>query len=235
MPKFTNNLQNDSSVNKFKQTQIQNSSKNPQNNKNISELKIEHWNAKSIYKKRSDFKHFILDQIKPDIISLNEIKLSNFRASRILHFENYVTLHKARDENKNGAGGVALLISKNINFVEIEDPGLDNLECLAIRVVLENEIFTLISYYNPPQDRLRKEIILEITAQYSNFIICGDLNTKSKIFGCKTTILNGSILEDIILESHLIVVNNRNPTYHRTHDNNLDILDWALVSNSLYD
>ena len=64
-------------------------------------------------------------------------------------------------------------------------------------------------------------------------LIMGDLNAKSEILGCRTTNKNGIILENILLNSNLIVANNSSPTYHCMHRNNQEILDWVLVSNEV--
>ena len=71
------------------------------NNNKKNKLKIIHWNPNSIHNKTIELKNFIIDNLKPDIISLNETKLSTFRANMILNFNNYNTIHKARDNNKN--------------------------------------------------------------------------------------------------------------------------------------
>ena len=52
--------------------------------------------------------------------------------------------------------------------------------------------------------------------------------------GSKANNKNGEILEEILINTNLIQLNNKQPTYHRTHDNSSDILDWILVSNNLY-
>jgi exonuclease III len=76
-----------------------------------------HWNCNSLNNKIEELKSFCL-KFSPAIISLNETKISEFNASYILNVENYTTIHKARDKNKNGAGGVALLIRQDIKFSE---------------------------------------------------------------------------------------------------------------------
>ena len=50
-------------------------------------LKIIHWNANSINNKQEEFKKFIIDDLQPDIVALNETKLSEFRANMILNYK----------------------------------------------------------------------------------------------------------------------------------------------------
>ena len=86
-----------------------------------NDLKIIHWKANSINNKQIKFKKLILESLKPDIVSLNETKLSTFRANMSLNYENYNTIHRSRDENRNGGGGVAILINKKISYIEIKN------------------------------------------------------------------------------------------------------------------
>ena len=72
-----------------------------------------HWNCNSLKIKIEEFKWFCL-KFNPQIISLNETKMSEFNANYILNIDNYITIHKARSNAKNGAGGVALLVRKDI-------------------------------------------------------------------------------------------------------------------------
>jgi CRISPR/Cas system-associated protein Cas7 (RAMP superfamily) len=104
--------------------------------KNITPLTIIHWNANSITNKISEFEKFIIQNIAPDIISLNETKVSEFRANRIFKFQDNQIINKSRCENKNGARGVAILIKKGINYIEIRNEKLMKLEAKAVNIFL---------------------------------------------------------------------------------------------------
>ena len=67
-----------------------------------------------------------------------------------------------------------------------------------------------------------------------NIIIVGDLNAKTTNLGCKNTNQNGLLLEELIIETNLMVVNNKDPTYYRIHDYGSDMLDWCLKTNNLH-
>ena len=91
---------------------------------------------------------------------------------------------------------MAILIKKGINYIEIKNEKLTKLEAIALNIFLKNENFLFVTYYNPPQHQLNCEIIKELSQQYPLAIICGDLNVKSEIMGCKATNSNGKQLED---------------------------------------
>jgi hypothetical protein len=78
-------------------------------------------------------------------------------------------------------------------------------------------------------------MIRDLSEQYPLIVVCGDLNAKSEIIGCKITNNNGKLLENLILELNLLVANDHQQTYHRIPDSCTDVLDWALISNNMYE
>ena len=208
---------------------------NKNNKDNSISLKFLHWNANSLNNKINEFKSIILEAIEPDVVSINETKLSEFRANMLLNFDNYNTVHKARSENTNGAGGVAILIHKKLSYHVVKDEILEGIECIAVNIFIKNVELLCLSYYNPPQCQLNVQKLTEIQKKYKNIIICGDLNAKNVNLGCKNNNSNGTLLEDLLLNTNLLVVNNADHTYHRLNDNNSDILDWCLVSHNMHE
>jgi hypothetical protein len=233
--KLSNNTDNLSQgINNTNNAYINNKTKEINNLHTKKQLKIIHWNANSINNKLNEFETFLLKSLKPDIVSINETKLSEFRANMILDLKDYNTIHKARSENRNGAGGVGILIKKGFSYQVLKDELLENLECLMIKVFVKNFEFVFLSYYNPPQCRLDTNKLIEIQRKYKHVILCGDLNTKSNNLGCKNNNSNGELLDDLIINSNYMTVNNKDATFYRINDNSRDILDWCLISNNMH-
>jgi len=91
------------------------------------------------------------------------------------------------------------------------------LELVAIKVKLKTEFFYLISLYIPPrtnsQDKyLDSEFFITLN-KLQPFILCGDLNSKSKLWNCKDYNSNGRTLEEIIINSNFSIINNRFPSH----------------------
>ena len=201
-------------------------------------LTITHWNCNSINNKIEEFKIFLL-KYKPDIISLNETKVNEINANFLFNnIEDYNFIHKHRKNNRNGGGGVALLINKKIKFVELNMFDHLNLELACIKIKIKKKETLIISYYNPPTSILSKEVFRLATDSKINFIICGDLNSKSTSLGCYTNNNNGIILNEIITENDCIIANNSTHTYFSFRENNIhtqsDILDLFICSSRLY-
>jgi hypothetical protein len=93
----------------------------------------------------------------------------------------------------------------------------------------------IISYYNPPDKILSKELFTVIQDLKINYILLGDLNSKLTSFGCNKDNRNGLFLEEILNNHNCVIVNDKTHTYYPFHENYFsDILDLALCSSLLY-
>ena len=93
------------------------------NNKLISELKLVQWNCfKLDIVKLAELRIFI-DEHRPDVISLQEVKLNQEEANLFLRFDSYTVHYKPRRINPSRGGGVAIIVKDSINHTRIN--GLD--------------------------------------------------------------------------------------------------------------
>ena len=194
-----------------------------------SDLNIYCWNANSITNKFEEIL-LALHENKIDILAINETKINVFDEKNFFD-KNYYCVFKSR--NRHG-GGVGFLIKKEIEFVLINDLNKFEKECLCLKLKVNGIDVMLINYYNSPSGVLCYELLEFININFKNFIICGDLNSKSIDFGCKESNNNGKILTDFLLNSRAIVLNNHEPTFFRDYTNYTEILDLFICSNSLY-
>ena len=103
-------------------------------NKSISNLNafLIHWNCNSINKKIDEFKHF-LNLHKPCFVTLNETKMNSKRAEEKLNFSGYITFHRHKKDNKkNGAGGVAILVRTDLACERDIDLDWMDLEVISV-------------------------------------------------------------------------------------------------------
>ena len=79
-----------------------------------------------------------------------------------------------------------------------------------------------------------KEVFDDIERMFENYIICGDLNSKSFVFNCKSENSNGNILEDIIINNNCQIINDGifSPTFHTVtaNKNYHELLDFFVGS-----
>ena len=115
---------------------------------NAFSMKIIQWNCFKMTQSRLvEFKIF-LDSFKPDIVSIQEIKMNQEEANFFLRFDGYVVYYKSRDKNPEFGGGSAIIVENSIAHVAIEglDKGLDH---VGIKVEANDVCFNLVSLYAP--------------------------------------------------------------------------------------
>jgi len=196
------------------------------------QLKISHWNCNSLNNKLEIFNIFI-KTFQPLIVSLNETKmcLDSYLSTS---FSNYFFIHKHR-KLQNGAGGVGLLINKQLKFTQNYDFDDLNCEILAINININNKNIIILSYYNPPSSNvsnLSSEVFQRLLNKH--FILLGDLNAKSNLIGCRGETSSGLKLLEILDSEEIILLNDGSHTYFNFNEKNSDILDLAICSRSLH-
>ena len=142
---------------------------------------IHHWNCFTVSNKIEQIEMY-LNEFKPDVFSLNELKLNEQEANYMLRFSNYVTYFKCR---KKGGGGVALLIREGLDARRIGDFDNFNVEIVSAVIKLDEIKVLVMSYYNPPDQSLNEGLFYEIEEKFRHYIICGDLNAKMRLLGAK--------------------------------------------------
>ena len=70
---------------------------------------------------------------------------------------------------------------------------------------------TICSIYLPPSDTLSKNALVNLIDQLAHpFMLVGDFNGHSKVWGCSDTNDRGEIIEDVIAENDLCLLNKNN-------------------------
>jgi len=189
---------------------------------------IVHWNCNGIDKKAEALGQF-LEKKKPEIVALNEVKLDQERANYRLRFAGYSMILKARKSNPNQGGGVALLIRNDLDY-SVNDLKFSQLEIICIKVKVGNLFINVVTYYN--SQKLNIELFKYLDKLEIDYILIGDLNARSKQFGCVGMNENGKILEDILVECNSVMLYNNKPTYFKIKLGEIyeEILDYCLCS-----
>jgi exonuclease III len=183
----------------------------------MNKIKIIHWNCFKLNQNKCKELENFLDKNSPDIMCLNEVKLDENKANFFLNFINYVTIYKPRQINSNYGGGVAMLIRSNLDFVETSIFNNLKLEIVEIKIKLAQRDCHVLAYYNPPNSELSEIVFKTLSDTNSNYIICGDLNSKAHSIGClNNENANGKILEQILVNFNGQIINNIEPTYHQS-------------------
>jgi hypothetical protein len=193
-------------------------------------LSILHWNCNGIFSKKEMLTDY-LQQYKPHICSLNEIKLTELEANKYLRFNGYSSILKCRKQNGNYGGGVALLIREDVSFEECCDFNNTDVEVVAVKINLNKTDLLIMSIYNPP-DRHLKSICWEFLANYTgDYLVCGDFNAKARSFGCSKYNDSGRFLEEFLINTNGVLVNTPAHTYFKGDYS--ELLDLFLCSTNI--
>ena len=94
---------------------------------------------------------------------------------------------------------------------------------------------TICSIYLPPSDVLSKNSLVNLIDQLPQpFMLVGDFNGHSKVWGCLDTNNRGEIIEDVIAENDLCLLNEKQPTYLHPPTGNYYAIDLSLCHPNIY-
>jgi hypothetical protein len=105
---------------------------------------------------------------------------------------------------------------------------------VAVRVTLHKTI-TICSIYLPPNVSVKHEDLNNLIKQLPEpFILLGDLNGHSPLWGCSDTNNRGKCIEDCLIKNDLCLFNDKSLTYIHPATGHMSSLDLAICSPSLY-
>ncbi|KAG5685129.1 hypothetical protein PVAND_014324 [Polypedilum vanderplanki] len=151
---------------------------------------ILHFNTRGLNKEQKfeKLKCMILQLIhKPDLLVFSETKLKPRFPVNIYNINGYKKFSECRKSNKkDGAGGGLLVfIRKDINILSNETLSIgDNIKSsiqkIKLKISLQNETFTIICYYRPPDQNNSKIFLMDVEKEMEDSngktIFLGDLN-----------------------------------------------------------
>ena len=142
-------------------------------------------------------------------MSLNDIKCFEALANYHLKINGYQTIYKCRNDNGRG---VAQIIRKDIEHEKINTKDITYAEIIKAKKI-NNKSISFFTYLKHPQNKINKEIFVQIDKELKNFL--GNLNSNILRFNQNKN-PNEKILEDTLLEIDRTILNrNAKPTQYR--------------------
>ncbi len=139
------------------------------------QVKIVQWNCFKLSNEREMELKLFLKECSPDILSIQEIKLTDEKARILLNQKGYTAHIRSRKNNPSHGGGVAVLVRSGIPHTTIT--GLDeSLEIIGLKIEASEVCFDFFSLYNPPNRTIPYDFFTELEKKKSSFILVGDLN-----------------------------------------------------------
>lgn len=173
------------------------------------DLKVTLWNARGIKGKREE----ITERIKEtDIAIITETKN---RSMENLKVSGYNTiLSNSRKNYKAEAGGIAIVIKKEIQWISLE--GLvsqsENIEVAGIRIINVSQRINVVAIYRKPGKTEEmgtwKKIVKQVKSEPTDIIlIARDFNSHHPAWNCTKLDTNGENLWEEMEDEDLLIVN----------------------------
>ncbi|GBM16649.1 hypothetical protein AVEN_222415-1 [Araneus ventricosus] len=186
------------------------------------------WNCRGFRSKVCHIKDLIYE-VHPVCIALQETYLKPADIAKIKRY----SLVRKDNENESGraSGGVALLVSHDTpsSVITLHT----NLQAVAVRVMFSN-LVTICTLYLPPSTSVDERDLNRLVDELPTpFIILGDFNGHSPLWGSKSTNLRGRQIEEFVNTHSLCLLNNAEDTYFHQRSRTCHSLDLALCTPSL--
>ncbi|CAF3117250.1 unnamed protein product [Rotaria socialis] len=160
----------------------------------------------------------IVVQYNPTIISLNE--LGTNVPDKIIK-QRLFSYNIFSNKGTNSHGGVVLTVDKKLNTIQLK---LDQLNIVAVQIILKNQIYAIVSIYSPPNETLSLQIMSSLTNTFRNIIIVGDLNAKHPNCDCTTINHNGKIHAEWLDKNDMYAIQNPGVKTSLRSDTTIDLL-----------
>lgn len=189
----------------------------------INRTRLISWNCRGIRQKSTELG--LLLRGNPDVVCLQETKLSNedwttkgFQSNHLIH-----------DDGDVACGGVSILIRNGHPFQSI--PLRTPLQAIAVRCSLYRPITVCCVYFpKKVEQRLLEELLDQLPTPY---ILTGDFNAHSPLWGGTDTNQNGAAIESFLLRTDAHLANSFLPTHLDVRNMKLSAIDLTFCDPEL--
>ena len=194
----------------------------------ISSASVCHWNIRGY---RGNYHHLrtLISDSQASVLCLQESRLpNNFSTICPRGFTIYTKSGRDPADLLAEVGGASILIKDNIAHSPITL--ITNLQAVAIRCHI-NKLYTICSLYLPPNSHIQISDLEELISQLpSPFLLLGDLNARSPLWGDSLRNQKGKLIENLIAQHPISILNNGSPTHFHIQTNSLSCIDISLCS-----
>jgi len=185
--------------------------------------KIIQWNIQSYRTKFSELK-CLLEQYQPICVCLQETLL---KTNQHYSPSGYSLIKSEPIRDDGHERGTAILVNNHFNYETIELQ--TNLQACAIKLILE-KTYTICSLYLPFINVDKQDIDNLLNQLPEPFLLLGDMNAKSPLWGCNVTDDRGRIFEQLLLERPISILNNGTSTHYHIQTGTSSVIDLSVTS-----
>ena len=192
--------------------------------------KIVQWNIRGFNGNYEELQ-ILLKDLSPNVLALQETLLAPGKKIKVEGYSSEIEKPATITDNDGLSGGVCLLIKKSLIYSPVHLN--TNLQAVAARITLHKTI-TVCSLYLSPSVTVYKQDLLNLIQQLPKpYLLLGDFNGHSPVWGSDHSSTRGLLLENIFLEQDLCVLNEGSPTYFYSPNGTFSCLDLSVSDPSL--
>ena len=182
------------------------------------------WNCRGLKANYNEIL-LLLSSISPSVLCLQETFL---KQTDDVSLNNYSLFNYISNSGDKATGGASVVVKCNVphSKIDLNTP----LQAVAVRVTLHKTI-SICSLYIPPTDNIASSDLDNLLKQLPEpFIIMGDLNGHSPLWGCSDLNKRGKLIEDFIGKNALCLFNDKSSTYLHPATGHYSSLDLSICS-----
>ena len=190
-------------------------------------MAILQWNAGGLRPSIAELQ-LLQTTLCPRVVCIQETK---FAPASTIDLTGFIAHHRIHPDNQIASGGTSIYIHKHTlhRKIDIRTP----LQAVAVRVTLHRPI-TICSVYIPPEYPLKISHLTNLTKQLPKpFILLGDFNAHSPLWGDKSLDDKGKVVEEFLLQNNICLFNDGSPTFRNRATFNPSAIDLTLCTPDL--
>ena len=191
-------------------------------------------NIRGVQSNKENLEHYLAEHQYPEIVTFNETML---RGDKNIDINGYYCAARREPIGMSGKHGSMILVRETIqDVVELDflQTQFQN-EVIGIEIKRKNNRpgLNIVTYYNPPGNRINPGIFQRSLYNSNGTVIAGDLNCKHLVWGSNTTDPQGTHLSETLEDQDWIILNDGSKTRIDPRSGKEEVLDVIVCTPDL--
>src|SRR6218665_1908950 len=193
-------------------------------------LHILQWNARGLRTNKDQLKNLIINIDRPpDVVCVQETFLKTKFQSPKLDGYNIIQ----EDCTTHNKGGMIIYIKVGLNFTVLNIEQIEDIEIQGVEIKTSIGYLKIFNTYLSPLNTLSKENLKKIFTDKRSIIV-GDLNAHNSMWGCSHTNSRGAIIEDLLIETNMVVLNTGQATHITPNNSTINsVIDLSICTQDM--
>ena len=203
-------------------------------NQILFQYRIIHVNIRGVRANKLNLEHYLVENNYPEIVTLNETLL---RWDKNVKINGYYCAARKEPIGESGKHGSMILVKETIqDVVELDflkSQFQDEVIGIEIKKKDRRPGLNIVTYYNPPGNRVNPSIFQGNLYINSSTIFTGDLNCKNTAWGSNTTDSQGTDLAETLDDQNWFVLNDGSKTRIDPRTGKEEVLDFVICNGAV--